>query len=287
MPICRTASTVKWTGPALGDRRVAGYPVLRYGTLVPMVAALALLPAVPAQAIVGGGAPSAEGIGRSIITIVGSRGNFCTGALIAPKLVLTAAHCVQPGRDLQDRRDGAAKEPQLQDVRTVATSPSLQYAGNTGASRYRRRGVAAARGDPEKGKHRGARRAAASIVFGTRFTIAGIGVAIRGEGSSGGTIRAAGLVATGRPGTLQIRLVDPLTQGMRDGRRPYRRFRRPGVRGAGGGRSRHHRRRQLVDRPERQRRLRRPDRRHAAHALPRLDFTDRPTVGFWTASLAR
>ena len=48
---------------------------------------------VPAYAIVGGGTPSAEGVGRSVVTIVGSRGNFCTGTLIAPKLVLTVAHC--------------------------------------------------------------------------------------------------------------------------------------------------------------------------------------------------
>jgi len=48
------------------------------------IAGLALLISAPAHAIVGGGAPSAEGIGRSVVTIVGSRGNFCTGALIAP-----------------------------------------------------------------------------------------------------------------------------------------------------------------------------------------------------------
>jgi hypothetical protein len=55
------------------------------------------------------------------------------------------------------------------------------------------------------------------IMVGSRFTIAGIGVTIRGEGSSGGTIRVAGLIATGQPGTLQIRLVDPVGQGTRDG----------------------------------------------------------------------
>ncbi len=44
-----------------------------------------------------------------------------------------------------------------------------------------------------------------------------MGVSIRGDGRSGGAIRAAGLVATGKPGTLQIRLVDALTQGARDG----------------------------------------------------------------------
>src|ERR1700724_3381331 len=57
----------------------------------------------------------------------------------------------------------------------------------------------------------------APMVAGSRFTIAGIGVTIRGEGKSGGTIRVAGLVATGQPGTLQIRLVDPVGQGTRDG----------------------------------------------------------------------
>ena len=47
-----------------------------------------------------------------------------------------------------------------------------------------------------------------------------------------------------------------------------------GVRGQADG-PRHHRRRQLVDRTERQRRLRRHDRRHAADAVPRLDFAER------------
>ena len=55
------------------------------------------------------------------------------------------------------------------------------------------------------------------IVVGSRFTIAGIGVTVRGDGKSGGAIRVAGLVATGKPGTLQIRLVDPVSQGTRDG----------------------------------------------------------------------
>ena len=48
------------------------------------------------------------------------------------------------------------------------------------------------------------------IVPGARFTIAGIGASSPG-GSDVGTVRAAGLVATGKPGTLQVRLVDPLT----------------------------------------------------------------------------
>ena len=64
-----------------------------------IVAALALLFAAPAHAIVGGAAPATEGVFRSVVTIVGSRGNFCSGTLIAPDLVLSVAHCVGPGAD--------------------------------------------------------------------------------------------------------------------------------------------------------------------------------------------
>src|SRR6476661_1141162 len=85
-----------------------------------MIAVLVLLVSAPADAIVGGGVPSAEGIGRSVVTIVGSRGNFCTGALIAPRLVLTAAHCVQPGADYKIVEYGADRQPQLQEVNSVA-----------------------------------------------------------------------------------------------------------------------------------------------------------------------
>src|ERR1700675_3664889 len=109
--------------PPLGAARRNGY-FCGMKFPIPMMAGL-LLVASPAYAIVGGGAPSTEGVGRSVVTIVGSRGNFCTGALIAPKLVLTAAHCVQPGADYKIVEYGADKPPQLQDVRTVAVHPTF------------------------------------------------------------------------------------------------------------------------------------------------------------------
>src|SRR6476660_3429912 len=90
-----------------------------------LIASLALLLAAPAHAIVGGGAPSAEGVARSVVTIVGSRGNFCTGALIAPKIALTAAHCVQPGADYKIVEYGAGA-PTLQDVKSVAIHPAFR-----------------------------------------------------------------------------------------------------------------------------------------------------------------
>jgi secreted trypsin-like serine protease len=171
----------------------------------------------PAYAIVGGGTPSAEGVGRSVVTIVGSRGNFCTGTLIAPELVLTVAHCVQPGAVYKIVEYGANKQPVLQDVKNLAIHPAFNMQAML--AHRATADVALLQLEaplPEKN----ASVLAVSqvpVVVGSRFTIAGVGVTVRGDGKSAGTIRTAGLVATGRPGTLQIRLVDPVGQGARDG----------------------------------------------------------------------
>jgi secreted trypsin-like serine protease len=188
--------------------------------LFPMVAA-ALMVASPASAIVGGAAPSAEEISRSVVTIVGSRGNFCSGALIAPNLVLTVAHCVRPGAEYKIVDYGAEgrplSQPHLQDVKNIALHPGfamqvMQAHRATAdlallllASPMKGKAVAVL-GSPQL-----------PIEPGNKFTVAGIGVTIAGDGKSGGTIRSAALIATGKPGTLQIRLVDPIAQGAQAG----------------------------------------------------------------------
>src|ERR1700680_4037243 len=54
----------------------------------------------PAAAMVGGASVlGADGLGRHLVLIVGSRGTACTGTAIARDLVLTVAHCVAPGAD--------------------------------------------------------------------------------------------------------------------------------------------------------------------------------------------
>jgi len=182
-----------------------------------MISVLAMLVCAPAHAIVGGGAPSAEGIGRSVVTIVGSRGNFCTGALIAPRLVLTVAHCVQPGATYKIVEYGADRQPQLQDIKGVAIHPAFNMQAMTAHRATADVALLQLEASPKGKNPSGLGVPQAPIVVGSRFTIAGIGVTIRGQGNTGGTVRAAGLVATGRPGSLQIRLVDPVGQGARDG----------------------------------------------------------------------
>ena len=131
--------------------------------------------------------------------------------------MLTVAHCVQPGATYKIVEYGADKKPALRDVRTVAIHPGfnmqamLAHRATADVALLQLEAAPAGKSPAVLGTPQ------IPIVVGSRFTIAGIGVTIRGEGSSGGIVRAAGLIATGKPGTLQIRLVDPLTQGIRDG----------------------------------------------------------------------
>jgi secreted trypsin-like serine protease len=185
--------------------------------LFPTIAALALSASPPVYAIVGGAPPSTDGVGRSVVTIVGSRGNFCSGSLIAPALVLTVGHCVEPGADYKIVEYGADKQPQLQDVKTVAVHPGFNMQAML-AHRATADVALLRLAEPLADRKVATLSAPQSpIAAGGRFTIAGIGVTVRGDGKSGGIIRSAALAATGKPGTLQIRLVDPLTQGKKAG----------------------------------------------------------------------
>jgi secreted trypsin-like serine protease len=173
--------------------------------------------ATPASAIVGGGVPTSDGIGRSVVTIVGSRGNFCSGAVVAPGVVLTAAHCVPSGASYKIVEYDAQRVPQLRDVARVAIHPRfnlqtmLAHRATADVALLRLAAPANNRQPAAIGVPR------MPVSPQSRFTIAGIGVTVRGDGKSGGVVRAASLITTGQPGNLQIRLVDPLTAGRQPG----------------------------------------------------------------------
>src|ERR1700740_22627 len=141
-------------------------------TFAALIASILLL-ASPAYAIVGGAAPSDDNIGRAVVTIVGSRGNFCTGSLIAPTLVLTVAHCVQPGAEYKILEYDAQQKPELRDVRTVVVHPGFNLETMLG---HRATADVALlwRQNPAKGKTPSALGAPViPIMPGAKFTIAG------------------------------------------------------------------------------------------------------------------
>jgi secreted trypsin-like serine protease len=173
-----------------------------------------------AEALVGNAEAAGDSRGaRHAVLIVGSRGNACTGTAIARDLVLTAAHCVPTGADYKLVEFDAARRPTLKDVARVARHP--QFSMQAFEAKRTTADVAVlklaaplpARVTPARIWNGDAR----NVKPGDRFIVSGFGVTVPGDGKSGGTLRTAELQATGKPGSLQIRLVDPATLNARAG----------------------------------------------------------------------
>ncbi len=181
---------------------------------IAVVLTCALAP--PAAAMVGGAQPTGEGAGRAVVMLTGSHGTFCSGVALARDLVLTAAHCVLPGANYKLVEFDAVRQPVLKDIASIVRHPEFDV---DAALRHRvTADVALLKlAAPLKIVPAQLAPAGGSVVAGDRFVVAGYGLSVRGDGRSGGTVRAATLVATGQPGTLQIRLADPATKGERAG----------------------------------------------------------------------
>ena len=169
-------------------------------------------------AAIVGGARKVAFTGQPIVMILGSRGNdaiLCTGTALARDLVLTAAHCVAPGTRLQIMPSpGAAMTP----IGTVAQHPrydAQSYARGRVTADVALIKLAALLPDfvvPVALTVQGE-----TVAPGDRLLVAGFGVTTTGKNSSTGVAHMATLVVTGRPGNLQIRLIDPATRGERYG----------------------------------------------------------------------
>jgi hypothetical protein len=202
-----------------------------------------------------------------VALIVGSRGNFCTGVALARDLVLTVAHCVIPGADYKRFEHDAENQPILRDIAQIVRHPQFELKALS-AHRATADVALLKLAQPADLAPALLARQQDPVAVGDRFLVAGYGVAVRGDGRTGGRVRAATLSTTGQPGGLQIRLLDP-NSGTTGGLGAC-----TGDSGAGvcavrtpdGDRAR-----ELVDRPRPDRRLWRTDRRHPARALPGMD----------------
>ena len=183
---------------------------------IPLALAIVLVAVPAAHAITGSRSAPSEAVARSIVTVVGAGGGVCTGTLIAPTIVLTAAHCIVPG-NANRVVDYSTKPPQLIAPRSIASHPA--YNAQAMAAHRATADVALLRlPAPMPGKSPaplGAPRV--PITSNASFTVVGIGVTAAGSGAGVGIARAAALTVTGRPGTLQIRLMDPATRNARPG----------------------------------------------------------------------
>jgi hypothetical protein len=172
-----------------------------------VLAAALLILAMPARAIVGG-SPAAEHE-TSVVMIVSDRGSFCSAGVLAPTLLLTAGHCVRPGANyrLLTYEAGA---PVLSPLGRIVLHPRFN------PDAYDRRQfvidlalVSLAAPLPATYRPLALPAAAEEGVMGARYLILGYGLAKRGDGKSGGTLRQAELVGVPLQSDVQLRLADP------------------------------------------------------------------------------
>lgn len=180
---------------------------------------MAMLTAIAAaRAMVGGAAPAEDGAGRSVVMILGSYGTACTATAIARDLLLTAAHCVQPGADYKLLGSKPGQAPMLKTIARIERDP--QFDLKRLFAHLATADVALLKlaeplpptippvplaGDTE------------TVAVGDTLVVAGYGVTVHGAERLDGLVRAATLTVTGQPGPLQIRLFDPDTKGERAG----------------------------------------------------------------------
>jgi hypothetical protein len=184
-------------------------PVAGAGVRSLSIAALTCLALTgsPAGAMVGGAPLADEAIARHVVLIVGVRA-LCTGVAIASDLVLTAAHCVlSNGRYRLVSFEG--RRSAVKDVVTVAPHPQFSpIAESPDLALVKLATKPSSKLTPVPFSER---RVPPSV--GDRFIVAGFGVGIQGNRRTAGKLRAATLVATDRPSSQQLSLIDPQKLG--------------------------------------------------------------------------
>ncbi|MDQ0303774.1 S1 family peptidase [Ancylobacter polymorphus] len=175
-----------------------------------VLAALAL--ATPARAIVGGG-PADPTLAAETAMIVSTRGATCTGVVLGPSVLLTAAHCVEPAADYAVVVFEAGT-PRLIPIDRKAVHPSFDP--NSFETRRPTPDLALVRlAEPLPAPFRPAAlsREVALPPKRTAFTLAGYGVTKDGDGKSAGTLRAVTLPSIGTTGGIMVRLSDGAAKG--------------------------------------------------------------------------
>ena len=167
---------------------------------VPVVSALC---ALPAQAIVGRSQPTQD---ASLVMVLGrdTRGaGFCSGVVIGPRAVLTAAHCAHGPADTRIHYKDASGAPVLLEVARVMRHPGFRADAVAARARSVDLAIVVMRSDLPAA-FAPTRIAPASEAIGARFTITGFGLSQEGAPQSGGVLRSAEVALRAPQSTLLL-----------------------------------------------------------------------------------
>jgi secreted trypsin-like serine protease len=196
-PGCRRGAAARVKRAALARPAALGFSAL----------CCLALGASPAAALVGGAPTAEQALARNVVLIVGGH-NLCSGVAIASDLVLTAAHCVMAnGKYRLMAFEG--RHPTVKEVASIAAHP--QFSPRSDSPDLAVVKLAAQPPANLTPAMLSDRRVPPSV--GDRFIVAGFGVAVQGDRKTAGRLRAAILVATDRPSSQQLSLVDPRKLG--------------------------------------------------------------------------
>lgn len=183
---------------------------------VSIAIAASLAPPSPAGAVVGPSRDASGAVVDSAVMVLQRRGaaaGFCTGVVVAPRAVLTAAHCVPPGADIRVHFKDAAGAPVLLPVAAVVRHPG--YRADAVAKRERSVDLAVVTlpGPLPEPFRPAALAGEAGTAVGARFTVAGFGLAREGEARSSGRLREAELAARAPLSAVLLWAEDPARGG--------------------------------------------------------------------------
>jgi hypothetical protein len=173
-----------------------------------IAAIFSALLAAPAVAITGNAPPATGWAARPIVMLEDEKGDLCTGTALAQDLVLTAAHCVtrKLRYEVKAYQNGVSIP-----VRAMTVHPHFDLASYAASRATVDIALIKLEGSLPDIVVPAALAAPRRVAVGETFTIAGFGVTLAGTARGLGIPRMAKLAVTGKPGSLQIRLVDLAT----------------------------------------------------------------------------
>jgi secreted trypsin-like serine protease len=156
--------------------------------IAPFVAAAAIAASGQALALGGRSATVASGsYDNRVVMVLGTRGSVCSGTVIAPTIVITAAHCVTgPGQYAVAYKDGGSAT--LQEIRQLQRHPQYRQGSRVSID------IALIRLKlplPSRFAAVPLDDKADDDAVGSSQTIAGFGLAREGDDASAGTLRSA------------------------------------------------------------------------------------------------